>query len=127
MCLTVKDVGNGIQTATDPIKVWKLLCIKDNQSPYLHRRYMPNQTAHTDRKLIIDQTQFGSATDYVVEHGLHAYTNYERTMCVLRASAFIDPAYKVVSMTIPKGAKYVMGLHQTIVANKMETGSLEAL
>lgn len=36
-------------------------------------------------------------------------------------------SYKIVEMTIPKGAVYFTGANNEIVSNKLVTGSLEAL
>lgn len=127
MCLTAKHNDTGIQTAAAPITVWKMLLVNNNRSPYQHRQYKPNQTAHTDRALVLKPWSIPDRL--IVTHGLHAYTTYKRAKCAFNAGNFIGvpSLIKIVCMTIPVGAKYVIGIRDTIVANKMETGSLKGV
>jgi len=121
MCLHVLGNINNqpIEVAKADITVYKILT-DDNISPYQRFSYEPN-TLYRLRKPLVISTQWSKG---IISEGFHAYLDKSETFCRV---GFHNPQFKAVELTIPKGAKYVLGQNDDIVSTSIRSGSLEPI
>lgn len=94
--------------AKEDIHVWKVITSK-NLSIHQYFEYKPN-TLYRLRKAL----KLVGIPSRIYE-GFHSF----------RIKPYKDiPEYKVVEFTIPKGAKYFLGIHDDIVSTSIRSGTL---
>lgn len=96
--------------ATEDILVWKVIT-KDNLSVWRHFIYRENK---------LFKTQFIQKEE-VIYNGYHAYTSRKKA----REEHELDIGEKIVRFTIPKGARYFMGLNNDVASNMIKSGDLK--
>lgn len=114
MCLRVKD-GETIRTATEDMVVYKRL-YTSNVSPFRDFQYTP----YKEEFLPFPQTL--QLEFYSRAMRVHKGFHFSLKPIVMKN---VFP-YKIVQMTIPKGAHYVLGTWDEIVADRVLPGSLES-
>ena len=110
MCLYVKS-GSKMRVAREPITVYKVIRF-DNTSVVRGFQYKPNTLYRLRRALKVIKYD-----EYLeINAGFHSYTykSYQN-------------GKKLVEFTIPKGAKYYVGMNSQIVSTSIRSGSLEAM
>lgn len=128
MCLTF-DADSRVaidwpKVADKDIEVWKVLGNND-YSPFLFYQYKPGQFFNIDSKLKYNITNtYGFFSKFAVNHGFHAFMNYEKAKEELHKFFSLTLSFKVVKMVIPKGSEYILGNNNEIVANKIYSGDL---
>lgn len=114
MCLSVNMIYPAMSVATKNITVYKKLS-HGNSSPVKGHRY---KAGVLKKKVTLHLSIYGS-----VSEGYHAYVSKKEA----KRHLWHGTTSKIVKMTIPKGSGYYRGNNGDIVAERLFTGTLEAV
>ena len=122
MCLyfftkRVGGIHEHLETAAKGISAYKIVH-KDNRSMYMKFVYSENTSYKTD----MNAEQYDK-TLAKVSAGFHAFRNKPIHLDL----PYDDNDYKIVKMTIPKGAHYYLGIHGDVVSDTINAGTLRSL
>lgn len=124
--------------AKEDITVVKILN-KDNTSPYKYFGYQPGMHYTLDEALEAKKSVFYySEGRYYVERGYHAFVLSEVEISRSCSDIVVIPVRKsnnswsffdskIVVMTVPKGARYYLGVNGDIASDQLVTGSLKGI
>lgn len=127
MCLLIDIKKHADHSDTLPlvakqdITVYKMI-FTNNESLYTFFKYKPNTLYRLRKSLKIEYSQpLKQNVKKTVEEGFHAFTK-ENGFTGLNL-----PYKKLVKFTIPKGAKYYLGMNGDIVSTSIRSGNLKGI
>ena len=128
MCLYV-TAKNGrkprLRVDRKDMTVYKVIN-NNNVSYHTGFQYLPN-TEYDHGKPLEILPESGIVATYGVSEGFHSYYTYKSGLITFDMMTWAACDVKLVAFIIPKGAKFLRGVYDEVVSDKIRSGTLERL